>query len=133
MSRYTNQQAFEKAYLALRKQGKPSLDANGLCMYRGDHETKCAVGHLVEDEDFPRMTPLGRTRYEGTGPGDWPAFASELVEGGHLFLRELQVRIHDDYPPGARDRPFVPWLDTHAAEFARSWDLEMPKIEETES
>lgn len=39
----TNQEAFNKAYLGLIRQGKPSHDGVR-CMYRSPEGMKCAVG-----------------------------------------------------------------------------------------
>lgn len=44
------QEIFDKVYTELSKQGVPSVDPYGNCLYRGPNGTKCAVGHLIPDE-----------------------------------------------------------------------------------
>ncbi len=56
----TEQEAFTKIVLGLRKQGRksegPANDGDycseSLCMLRGDDGTKCAVGILIDDGDY---------------------------------------------------------------------------------
>jgi hypothetical protein len=45
------QQAFNKAYLGLIAQGRPSK-SEGTCLYRGPGSTCCAVGMLIDDADY---------------------------------------------------------------------------------
>ena len=50
-----NQEAFNKAVLGVVAQGGPSLMAPHLgacCAYRAENGRKCAVGHLIEDDDY---------------------------------------------------------------------------------
>lgn len=55
----TNQEIFDRIYLALYKQGRPSVDESGNCLYRSKNGLKCAAGHIIPDE-------LYHTEYEGT-------------------------------------------------------------------
>lgn len=52
-----NQEAFNKAVIGVVAQGGPSLMAPHLgafsqCAYRAENGRKCAVGHLIEDDDY---------------------------------------------------------------------------------
>lgn len=50
----------KEAILALLKQGKRSVDSNGMCKYRGPDGLKCIVGHMLSDEQYdPKMENLG--------------------------------------------------------------------------
>lgn len=50
----------KEAILALLKQGKKSVDRNGMCKYRGPDGLKCAVGHMLSDEEYkPEMENVG--------------------------------------------------------------------------
>ena len=44
----------ETVTIALLKQGKVSKKYHGLCAYRGDDGLKCAIGHLIKDEDYSK-------------------------------------------------------------------------------
>jgi hypothetical protein len=45
------QKVFDKALVALRKQGQRSANGNG-CMYRDGNGNACAIGHQFPDEDY---------------------------------------------------------------------------------
>ena len=49
-----HQEAFEKAFLSLYAQGVKSMNAKkgGMCMYRGEENRKCALGHLIPDDRY---------------------------------------------------------------------------------
>lgn len=56
----TNQEIFDKALAAIRKQGEPSYDSvNSECRYRletGGKVLKCPVGHFIPKKDYnPKM------------------------------------------------------------------------------
>jgi hypothetical protein len=48
------QEIFNQAYLGLKSQGfqKSISIQSGSCSYRGKQDTKCAVGHLMLDEEY---------------------------------------------------------------------------------
>jgi hypothetical protein len=48
------QAAFDTATAAIIKQGKRSVSYGGTCQYRGPDGMKCAVGHLMTDEQIAR-------------------------------------------------------------------------------
>lgn len=49
----TNQEAFDKVYQHLLKQGEESLSEDGgMCMYRGVDGKSCAIGCLIPDPEY---------------------------------------------------------------------------------
>ena len=44
------QALFNRAYIGVMLQGRPSANRHGACCYRGVKGTACGVGHLVDDE-----------------------------------------------------------------------------------
>ncbi|MER8983941.1 hypothetical protein [Mesorhizobium sp. M0843] len=48
------QEQFDRIYLGLAAQGwQRSFDSTeDLCMYRGPDQRKCAIGHLIDDDDY---------------------------------------------------------------------------------
>ena len=50
------QEIFDKVVIALRKQGKKSMDNTmqdgNICRYRDYRGNKCAIGHLLSDEEY---------------------------------------------------------------------------------
>lgn len=50
------QEIFDKVVIALRKQGKKSMDNStsegNICRYRDRSGNKCAIGHLLSDEEY---------------------------------------------------------------------------------
>lgn len=48
------QEAFEKAYLGVLRQGKLAKGAYQIC-YRMADGAKCALGHLMSDEDLAKL------------------------------------------------------------------------------
>lgn len=47
-----NQAAFNVAFEGLKAQGFERSSNGGFCCYRGPEGRKCAVGHLIADEDY---------------------------------------------------------------------------------
>lgn len=48
----TIQEIFDKAAIHLLQQRTQAIDTGGHCAYRGIGEMKCAVGALINDEDY---------------------------------------------------------------------------------
>ena len=64
----TPQEVFDTVVAALVKQGRKSLAENGDpsiskdCRYRGDDGLKCAIGHLIPDDEYAEwMEGMGTT------------------------------------------------------------------------
>ena|SRR5579872_749343 len=103
----TPQSIFDKVCDHLMKQGKKSIYQNTdgfSCAYRGNDDTKCAVGCLIPDELYNKEME-GSTvwtlvhhglHYEGAAPiNEW--IKANLADHQEL-LSELQA-IHDGYEP----------------------------------
>lgn len=56
------QEAFSKAYLGVMQQGRLSKNAYGGC-YRRIDGSKCAIGHLMSDQDLAKIESLGMNGY----------------------------------------------------------------------
>ncbi len=89
----TSQEIFDTSVTALLKQGRRSVKPSGYCMFRGPNGTKCAVGHLIPDDDYdPRMDQtLGE---DGLGNSYTLELVAQKLETGQSFLFGLQ-RCHD--------------------------------------
>jgi len=48
----TNQRLFDRVSKHLLKQGKKSIDPNGMCLYRDPRGLKCAIGCLIPDSRY---------------------------------------------------------------------------------
>jgi hypothetical protein len=86
------QEAFDTACRGIIAQGKKSADETGSCLYRSKDGCKCAIGHLIPDEEYePRMENKMIISYF-----TWIKSLNEIrkSENGELFLHELQ-RAHD--------------------------------------
>jgi hypothetical protein len=46
------EEGVKHAIAAVIKQGRVSIDDNGCCMYRGNFDTCCIVGHMIDDEFY---------------------------------------------------------------------------------
>lgn len=56
MNKERMDELFIKACKGIIKQGKQSTNGNGTCMYRGEGNLKCAVGHMIPDKMYsPNM------------------------------------------------------------------------------
>lgn len=52
METITAQELFDQVVLAVVKQGRASVTEQGMCMYRGPGGLKCAVGHVLRDDEL---------------------------------------------------------------------------------
>ena len=56
----TAQEIYDTVARALLAQGRPSICKYGRCLYRGPDGLKCAIGHLIPDENYdPKFEGLG--------------------------------------------------------------------------
>lgn len=117
------QEAFEKAVRGLAGQGweRSVTTQEGpytQCCYRGDGGRKCAIGHLIPDEDYsPRM--------EG-GAITWPQVLETcgLSSADRGFAVDMQI---------AHDRAESPeGMLRNYREFAEQYDLTWPADVPTE-
>lgn len=124
--RLTRQQILNTVAEHFFKQGIRGYDSNlGQCRYRGDNNTRCAIGCLMTDEEY---TAAGGGRLEGLNIIDVaelqprPVFKNFSVHDT-TFLEELQL-LHDNADN---------WLTTRHMQsalsiFAFSWDLSTTKF-----
>lgn len=111
----SRQEAFDIMVRHLRQQGCRAL-RNGVCCYRGDHGTKCAVGALITDEQYDIMTRPNGLEWS-LGP------TAELIgmsRDDRDFLRAVQA-VHDGVP-------IKDW-DEHLREIAVEYNLTYPELE----
>ena len=71
---------FLSAILAVVEQGRPSLGADGNCMYRGPDGCKCAIGHMIPDDDYD-------LRFEGNAIADFVDMGMPLIAEAAGILR----------------------------------------------
>lgn len=116
-----NQLVLNTTFAAIIKQGRPAKDPdNDNCCYRTG-TLKCAVGHLIPDENY--------IPYFDTG-GGLDASSDIILEAldpqygtpDVKFLLELQ-RCHDY----ADEFNFIPDFTTRVSQLARQFNLEMPQ------
>jgi hypothetical protein len=114
------QPLFDKAVKAVIAQGSCSLCADeNTCAYRGVDNKKCAIGHLLSDEQI-----ASHGIKEGMLPNKFPpALIQELLPGVQSgiavqFLEELQ-NCHDT----TTGSNFVKTFTRVANEMASKWDL----------
>lgn len=55
----TLQEIYDAVVLHLATQGRPAMDEDGNCLYRGPGKTKCAVGCLIPDEMYDPVMDSG--------------------------------------------------------------------------
>jgi hypothetical protein len=84
------QTTFNQAVAHLRKQNRPSVNAKGVCAYRGVGGLKCPVGFLISDSLYDPSFENHKSVY-------WE-IQNALIQSGHdpVLARELQV-VHDHY------------------------------------
>lgn len=111
------QEAFEKAYKGIVAQGCRSHDGV-FCVYRGPNDTKCAVGHLLTDEQIEKHAIKN-----SDGALYFPrALTDELLpndNNGKYFLAGLQA-VHDGMES-------LDDFKARATEFAKSHNLTVPE------
>lgn len=118
MSSY--QELFDKATTAILQQGCRSVNPAGQCRYRGPNNLKCAIGHLISDE---QINIYGVQ--EGYGAGSFPIAlirsicAENDVYRSSDFLHGLQ-KVHDLCKCADT---FLDDFRIEANDFARRWEL----------
>jgi hypothetical protein len=115
----TLQEVFNKVVTHMLTQMKQAAGPDRVCMYRAPDGTKCAIGCLIQDEDYnPRME--GRTVYALNSLNMLPDYLVDLKVSSPHFLAELQT-IHDSVDPTC-------WKQS-LQEFAHLYSLEFKDIE----
>lgn len=111
-----NQEAFNISVPALLKQNCKSI-SRGMCKYRGNDGTRCAIGHLIPDSIYDKEMEGKRipTLYS------FPAIKELFKDCDHVFLYELQD-VHDENEPQIWQNEFNILAKKH--------NLTMPEIKE---
>jgi hypothetical protein len=120
----TEQDIFDQALAGIRKQGRPSMDGGGFCLYRGPGGTKCAVGHLLTDAEYERYME-GRSpttlRLDGSYAVPMPA----RLEPHRKFLVALQeAHDHAARYHVVRDATFLAAFEREMSTLARVHGLQ---------
>ena len=119
-----NQEAFNKSVLGVVAQGGPSLVTRhsgfiSRCAYRAENGRKCAVGHLIEDEDYdPYMERKSVTHLHLRG------YLPKLSDVSVELLVKLQ-NAHDEILSDEHLGEFI----VNAKDIAREYNLTFPEAE----
>lgn len=133
MSALTKQEVFDKVALALLKQNKksigPAITDDGekiRCMYLNPNGCRCAVGHMLNDEDLQAIVRwkentssirnMIRIFFPNTESKEIAFIRAEMA-----FCRGLQF-IHDTRMPGKWREEFI--------DFASMYELDATKVKE---
>lgn len=93
------QEIFDTVVRHLAQQGGPAKDGNGDCVYRGQNNTKCAVGCLIPDEMYRPEMDVDNNTGNGTGLTHVLSFeVPQFFRVNDELLRSLQL-CHDDWEP----------------------------------
>lgn len=85
------QTIFNTVYINIMKQGKASLNGEGKCMYRSPDGSKCAVGHLIEDDEYD--DDMEHTNIYGL----YDLYFLPKRLAGHLELLTQLQQAHDNF------------------------------------
>lgn len=102
----TPQEVFDKvAKHLLTQKAKSQATDNDTCMYRGENGLKCAVGVLIEDDEYsPRMEMgIGSLLASTQSPGVCPPSVYKRLRPHSMLLKDLQ-HIHDGDPVEAWEK-----------------------------
>lgn len=130
------QELFQQSVTKLFNQGKPSirndirnLDGGPACAYRGGNGLKCAIGHLIPDENYDQKM---EAKSIDALLKEWPILADLFKitsSEDQDFLFKLQKELHDYI---ANDNDFKKSLLISARKLATDWNLDdkfMQKLE----
>lgn len=120
----TPQEIFNKAVAGLASQKfQRSVSDNGRCLYRGPNGLKCAIGHVVTDEQIAEVVKQIRVYNKD---------CNENAEGfnGRVFSKTLSASEHFlDNLQSAHDISHNPVGMIHSLRwFAKENELELPEI-----
>ena len=87
MAKIDKKVTLETCIEAMERQGRPSVDENGACQYRGPNGLRCAAGHLIPDDEYEDW-------YEGSDAEE-VAGVAESFFGHDLDLVEALQHAHD--------------------------------------
>lgn len=119
----TKQKLIEQGCRSIAKTEESDFSSGVVCMYRGQNDTKCALGHLIPDELYDPViegsSPIieAHSLSESTNP--WLRIHEHLCVDGHqdlYFLRDLQ-RVHDNCSNWSE---FMPRMQSFARQYKLS-------------
>jgi hypothetical protein len=113
----TQQEAFNKAYLGIIKQGGPAIIGTKSCRYRTIDGKKCGVGQLFPDSEY-------KEGFEGKRANLIAGFVPSLARLNPHFLTNLQGA-HDGAAGGPREF-FITDFKQRMAYIAKQYKLEIP-------
>lgn len=116
------QDHFNKAYLGVIAQGKPSLNSTDrYCVYRAPDGSKCAFGHLLKSKDYCKSMD-----YAG-GQSASTAIDTYNLKGfdDNLDFYDSLQQCHDN---AADDHDFVASFKNRMAVLAKDYGLTVPVI-----
>lgn len=87
------QEAFNKVYVGLLTQNCKSISKGGSCVYRGQDNTKCAVGFLIPDDKYEPSMDEDATLWEVA-----KAAIPDYEESDYGFISHFR-NIHDSDDP----------------------------------
>lgn len=120
------QQIFDKAFMEIIDQGRPSISPDGdACLYAGPEHTACAVGKLIDRktaELWDAKAPQGVKSVHDKGLLEGTKYAWMIDQVS--FLSEVQ-NCHDNAAMG-RNSAFVKEYSNRMKEVARLHDLTVP-------
>ena len=109
---WTDQTAFDAAYVHCMEQKVPAKDSRGDCVYRGPNGTKCAIGCLIPDN-------LYRKGMEGDSAS---AVVSGLGWELDLQLVDCIQEAHDNLLSQDNLSPFRNQMKTIAGLYGLEWN-----------
>lgn len=118
----TYQEAFDTMLAHIRKQGKPAMSMEGICLYRKDG-LKCAVGAVIPDS-------LYQADFD-TAEWSLPEIVNHFGGSPEFgqFLEHCQSYLHDgparNVYVGNSD-PFLFYVEEGAKIIANTYDLALP-------
>ena len=125
----TPQEMFDTAYLKIIQQGQRSVKPTGGCAYRGQSNTKCAIGHMIPDnlaKAWDDRTDSSILQIRDTKRHPIPVF----LINNRMLAADIQSA-HDnsaDYDRGT----FISEFKYRMAQVAKDHKLTIPQLETTE-
>ncbi len=113
----TKQEIFDTVAKHLFSQGQRSVNANGVCLYRGPNGLKCAIGALITDEEYDSEMEFKTISFLKE------RFIPDRLKGVIIdFLSDLQ-NIHDDYANWSRTSQMKEELEIVARNFGLDYSI----------
>lgn len=122
----TLQEAFDIMVTRTYAQGRQSYEPGVGCVYRGSDGLKCAVGHLLTDEQIAKYS-IRPCQLAGFLP---ESLASELVSGPSGLTRGLLAAMQAAHDDSRDPHYFRPDFIRKSRAVAARFGLTMPEVTE---